>query len=162
MIGKHIWNFINNPTSLVARLYKAKYYHECNILQAQKGASSSFIWNGISEANESFSKGYRWVLGDEKDISIFQDPWLRGKRDFRVEDHHNSNSRSDKVYEFIRPNIKTWDVQKIQNNFHLDDVVCILKTRIPQNFVSILKTRIPQNFVRTELHGVKQVMVSTQ
>lgn len=70
----------------------------------------------------------RDIDGCCKDIRNFQDPWLRGKSVFRVEDHHSLNSRNDKVYEFICPNIKAW---KIRSTFHPDDVVCILKTIIP-------------------------------
>lgn len=32
LFGKYIWNFVNNPASLVAKVYKAKYFQECNIL----------------------------------------------------------------------------------------------------------------------------------
>lgn len=76
-------------------------------------------------------KGYRWILGDEQDINIFEDPWLRGKSDFRVEDHHQTNIREDKICEYFRPNVKEWDVHKVQQNFPPDDVKCILQTRIP-------------------------------
>lgn len=42
-------------------------------------------------------------------------------------------NRCDKVNEYFRPNIKQWDVTKVQQNFHPVDVKCILSMRIPQN-----------------------------
>lgn len=135
-LGKHIWNFLHNPSSLVARIYKAKYFRDNSILEAKKGSGGRFIWNGIWETNEMFCSGYRWVLGDGRSICIFQDSWLKGKCDSKVEDHHRNNIREDKVCDYFRSNTKEWDVQKIQQTFHTDDVRCIMQTRIPHIDVS--------------------------
>lgn len=68
LLGKHVWNLCHNPTSLVARLLKARYFPDDHILQASKGSRSSFIWVGIWEAKEKLRKGFKWVLGDGEDI----------------------------------------------------------------------------------------------
>lgn len=47
-----------------------------------------------------------------------------------------NSSRTDKVCEYFRPNIREWDVNKVQQTFHEDDVRCILQVRIPQNQVA--------------------------
>lgn len=59
LLGKHIWSFINKPSSLVARVYKARYFVDYNVLHAGRGTGSSFIWNGIWEAKECMKGGYR-------------------------------------------------------------------------------------------------------
>lgn len=65
LLGKHIWKFCHNPTSLVARIFKARYFPDNHVLQAQKGSDPSFTWTGIwEEAKERLYKGFRWVLGD--------------------------------------------------------------------------------------------------
>lgn len=74
VLGKNVWKFCHNLTSLVARVFKAKYIAETHILQAQKVSDSSFIWIGIWEAKESLYKGFRWVLGDGQEIGIFKYP----------------------------------------------------------------------------------------
>lgn len=84
LLGKLCWNFIKNPQSLVARVYKARYYSDSHFLQAKLGNGSSFIWSGIITARNSLSESYRWVLGDGKDINAVTDQWIRGKADFRV------------------------------------------------------------------------------
>lgn len=85
LIGKHIWNFISDPNSLVARIYKTRYFLDCHILKANKQRGSSYIWEGIWEAKEELMKGYKWVLGDGQTIDICKDSWLRGKANHRVE-----------------------------------------------------------------------------
>lgn len=82
LLGKHVWNFLHNPSSLVARIYKSKYFRESSILEAKKGSRGSFVWSGIWEENEMFCNGYRWVLGNGRSIRVFQDAWLKGKSDF--------------------------------------------------------------------------------
>ncbi|XP_074327339.1 uncharacterized protein LOC141665258 [Apium graveolens] len=95
-LGKHIWDFCQKSESLVTRIFKARYFPGRHILQAVKGNDSSFIWSGIWEANEKLKGGFRWVLGDVKELSIFKDPWLQGKVDFRVEDSHLNIIRNEK------------------------------------------------------------------
>lgn len=132
LLGKHIWKFCHNPTSLVARVFKGRYFPDNHVLQAQKGNDLSFIWTGIWEAKESLCKGFRWVLGDGKEIRAFKNPLLRGKGDFCVEDSHLNSIRNERVFQFFRPDSRDWDVQKVQQNFHVDDIQIILQTRIPQ------------------------------
>lgn len=37
MLGKQCWNFINRPDSLVARVYKARYFPTTSIFDATRG-----------------------------------------------------------------------------------------------------------------------------
>ncbi|XP_063946052.1 uncharacterized protein LOC135151500 [Daucus carota subsp. sativus] len=120
------------PDSLVTRIFKSRYFPDNHILQASKGNDSSFIWTGIWEAKESLKGGFRWVLGDGKEIKIFKDPWLQGKVDYRVEDHHLNVIRNENVCCYFHPNSKFWDVHKVEHDFHNDDRKLILQTRIPQ------------------------------
>ncbi|XP_074352652.1 uncharacterized protein LOC141691795 [Apium graveolens] len=85
LLGKHIWNFLNNPESLVARIFKARYFPDKHIFKAQKGSNASFIWSVISEYMEEFYRGFKWVLDDGRSINIFTDQWLRGKADYWVD-----------------------------------------------------------------------------
>lgn len=74
LLGKHVWNFMNNPNSMVARVFKARYFPHSNLLRASRGGGSSFIWSGIWQAKEALAKGFRWVLGDGSDIDAHCDP----------------------------------------------------------------------------------------
>lgn len=135
LLGKHIWNFCQNPTSLVARLFKARYFSGNHILQSAKGIGSSFIWTGIWEAKEELRKGFRWIVGDGAEIRIFKDPWLKGNSDFCVEENHTSNFRDERVCNYFRPDSKVWDDVRVQQDFSDQDAHLILRTYIPQNKV---------------------------
>lgn len=59
LLGKHCWNFINNPHSLVSRVYKARYFSDTHMLNAKKGQNPSFIWQGIMTTKSELVKGFR-------------------------------------------------------------------------------------------------------
>lgn len=47
MLGKQGWRLLNNQTSLVSRVYKARYYPRCDFLNASIGNNPSFVWRSI-------------------------------------------------------------------------------------------------------------------
>lgn len=74
LLGKHVWNFINNPNSFVARVFKTRYFPHSNLLKASRGGGSSFIWSDIWQAKKSLAKGFHWVLGDRMEIDAHNHP----------------------------------------------------------------------------------------
>ncbi|XP_074377607.1 uncharacterized protein LOC141719125 [Apium graveolens] len=98
MLGKkQVWNLIYQPNSLVARVFKAKYYPNGNILNATRTGGSSFIWSGLWKAKEELKNDFRWVVGDGKTINVFSDPWLQRKQTRSVEARDYSLSSNTKV-----------------------------------------------------------------
>lgn len=57
LLGKHCWNFINNPNILVARLYKAGYFPRSHLLHVVQGSGPIFIRVGIWKAKEALKVG---------------------------------------------------------------------------------------------------------
>ena len=127
-LGKHCWKFMHNPSSLVSRVFKAKYFPSTTVLKAVKGQGSSFIWTGIWQAKEELVKGFRWVLGDGKDIVATKDPWLRQKTNFVVEDSHRYAGRSELVSTLIDADTRSWRVNIIQDLFLEEDALAIVNT----------------------------------
>lgn len=61
------------------------------------------------------------------------DPWLRGKQNFHVEDHHLNGNRTEKVSHYFRPDTKEWDEGRVRQAFSNTDAEVVLQVRIPQN-----------------------------
>lgn len=116
----------------MARLFKAKYFPNSNVLKASKGRGSSFVWQGIWTAKEELCNGFRWVLGNGKDIIATKDPWLRKKPDFRVENSAVYDGRGETVSSLFIPNEKKWNAGLIRNRFLKEDAEVILAVPIPQ------------------------------
>lgn len=131
LMAKHVWKFIYNPQSLVSRLFKAKYFPDSHILQAKAGSGSSFIWQGIITARNEVLQGYRWVLGDGELINCVKDPWLVGKRDFKVDQSREYGVNVMSVKQLFLSNGRDWDSNKVRSLFSEEDASLILATRIP-------------------------------
>ncbi|KAJ9561419.1 hypothetical protein OSB04_006579 [Centaurea solstitialis] len=85
MLGKQGWRLVSNPSSLVNRIFKAKYYPHGDFMEARLGNSPSFIWKSMWHSQLALREGLRWKVGDGKTIKIWDDPWLRDDKNFKVE-----------------------------------------------------------------------------
>ena len=47
LLGKLCWHIIENPWSLVTRVFAIRYHPNAEFLQAQLGTGLSFVWTGI-------------------------------------------------------------------------------------------------------------------
>lgn len=88
LLGKQVWRLVNCPDLLVSRVLKAKYFPKSSMLHATKGSNSSSVWVGIWQVKDMLKDGYRWVVGNGKDIVATKDHWLRNKAGFCLEDFH--------------------------------------------------------------------------
>ena len=70
MLVKQGWRLLENPNSLVARIYRAKYYPHGDVLKAGLGSSPSFTWRSIRQELEVVRKGKRWSVGNRRLIHI--------------------------------------------------------------------------------------------
>uniref|UniRef100_A0A803NWD5 Reverse transcriptase domain-containing protein n=1 Tax=Cannabis sativa TaxID=3483 RepID=A0A803NWD5_CANSA len=64
LLGKQGWRPLINPDSLVARVFKARYFPHVSFLNATIGSNPSFVWRSILEAQFLVKRGSRWVVGD--------------------------------------------------------------------------------------------------
>lgn len=135
LVGKQCWKFIKEPQSLVAHIFKARYFPNCHLLQATKQTGASIIWAGLMTAKDALYDGYRWVLGNGVDIDAIKDPWLRDKVDFRVNQTVDYGVSGIPVSEFIFNNERRWDEAKVLEFFSASDASLILETRIPYGTV---------------------------
>lgn len=76
LLGKQGWRLMNHPEKLSSKLYKARYFPECDFLAAELGNNPSFIWRSIWEARLVIKAGARWKIGNGAKIGILGQPWL--------------------------------------------------------------------------------------
>ena len=65
-----------NPNSLVAQIYKARYYPHGDVFKAKLGSSPSYTWRSIFNGLEVVKRGTRWRVGNVDRIYIWEDKWL--------------------------------------------------------------------------------------
>jgi hypothetical protein len=75
---------IAEPNSLCARVLKAKYFPNGNILKAGAKSGASFTWQSIVAGIQSFKRGYIWRIGNGESINIWRDPWVPSCPDRKI------------------------------------------------------------------------------
>lgn len=132
LLGKHCWNFMHNPDSLVSRVFKARHFPDTHVLKATKGQNPSFVWQGILMAKDTLYAGYRWVVGNGQNINATKDRWLKAKKGFCVDNSHFYAGRDDRLSNYIISQNRSWNVDLVIEQFLPQDARAILATLIPQ------------------------------
>ncbi|XP_031111944.1 uncharacterized protein LOC116015918 [Ipomoea triloba] len=81
MLGKQAWRFLTRPQSLVARIYKARYFPKTSFIDATLGTCPSYYWRSVMAAHELVCSGVRRRVGDGKATLIWGHPWLPDEPD---------------------------------------------------------------------------------
>ncbi|CAL8992514.1 unnamed protein product, partial [Prunus brigantina] len=76
MVAKQDWRILENPTLLVAKILKARYFPDDDFMQASLGSSPSLIWRSILWGREVIEGGLLWRVGNGVSIRVLQDRWL--------------------------------------------------------------------------------------
>jgi hypothetical protein len=108
MFAKQVWRLIADPDSLCAKVLRAKYYPDGDILKAGPKSGSSFTWQSIVASIPTFKRGYVWRVGNGDKINILSDPWVPTSHDRRVTTTRG-NAVVTKVSDLIDPYSGQWD-----------------------------------------------------
>lgn len=76
LLAKTGWRLLSEPSGLMCRVLKAKYFPHCNFLDADLGNNPSYIWSSVHAAQGLLRKGIRWKVGDGSNITIWNQPWI--------------------------------------------------------------------------------------
>ncbi|XP_031120222.1 uncharacterized protein LOC116023365 [Ipomoea triloba] len=85
MLGKQTWRFLTRPQSLVARVYKARYFPKTSFIDATLGSCPSYCWRSVMAAHELICSGVRRRVGDGRSTLIWGHPWLPDEPDPMVQ-----------------------------------------------------------------------------
>lgn len=82
LLSKQGWRIIENPTSLIARMYKARYFPHTsfwdasNHVYASNPVFPSYSWRSIWASRDLLLKGMRWQIGSGVEIATWTEPWV--------------------------------------------------------------------------------------
>jgi len=78
MLGKQGWRIVTNPNTLIARIYKARYFPRCDFLRSTLGHKPSYVWRSLCNSKFILKAGSRWRIGEGDDISVWYNNWIAG------------------------------------------------------------------------------------
>lgn len=84
LLAKQTWRLLHDKTSLFYRVFKAKFFPNCTIMEAANPNSASYAWRSILRGREVIKQGAIWRIGDGKTVEIWGDRWLLVKHSPRI------------------------------------------------------------------------------
>ena len=108
---------MNNKESLCYKVFKAKFFSDCSILEAKDSIIGSYAWKSILSARDIIKRGIVWHIGDGKSVYIKEDKWLLDKVHRRVISPISSIPPDAKVSCLIDANTGGWKADQINKLF---------------------------------------------
>lgn len=83
LLAKQVWRQLAHPNTLVAQIFRSKYFRTCNLMLVKAKTSSSFVWRSLLWGRDLLVKGVRWRVGNGQSINVFKDPWMLRPQSFK-------------------------------------------------------------------------------
>lgn len=104
----------------MARILRARYFPDGNILTAVLKKKASYTWKSLLVGRDLLRKGLCFVIGDGSTVDMWTDPWLsehtpRPPRPL-------GNPPPTMVSTYIKEDGSGWNVEKIREDVKPEDV----------------------------------------
>ena len=137
LLAKQVWRMLKNPESFCHRGFKAHFFLDCSVLEANSSTNRLYAWKSILSARDVVRKGMVWQIGDGKTVRLKEDKWLPDQVYRSVSSPLHSIPLDAKVSIFIDEVNGTCKEVEIKQNFlphEVKKIMCILLSpRLPQD-----------------------------
>ncbi|KAK6123351.1 hypothetical protein DH2020_042911 [Rehmannia glutinosa] len=117
MLSKQAWRILTNPSSLLSRVFKSKYFPNCNFLQASIGSRPSWSWRSILESRKLINLGAKKLIRSGSSTNIWSDPWLPQAAGFYIRSKPNRIPQNSNVSMLIDAPTSSWKDELIHTIF---------------------------------------------
>ncbi|CAL5362034.1 unnamed protein product [Camellia sinensis] len=155
------WRLLQRPQSLVARVFKARYFPQTSFLNAVVGSNPSFTWRSIVGSRSLLNAGLRWRVGNGASISVKNDKWVPRPHSFKVILPPSTLSDDARVCDLIDSEKGAWHDEMLTQNFlgmDVEAIRCIpLCPTLPSDKLVWHFTRNGEFSVRSAYHLCKDM-----
>lgn len=131
LLAKQGWRLITKPYSLLAQVYKARYFPNGDFMTANLGNRPSATWRDILHARVHLLKGLRYRVGNGNGISLWADPWIPDDGNFHLITPRPIHSGFPyAVSDFIDPITQNWNKELMSEHVWEVDKIRILNIPI--------------------------------
>ena len=117
LLIKQVWRMINNPNSLCHKVFKARFFLDCSILDAKDSTICSYAWKSILGARDVIRRGMVWRIGNGQDVRIKEDRWLPIKSNRVAISPLTSVQAETRVCSLINHELGIWNTDVVQRLF---------------------------------------------
>uniref|UniRef100_A0A453RMZ8 Uncharacterized protein n=1 Tax=Aegilops tauschii subsp. strangulata TaxID=200361 RepID=A0A453RMZ8_AEGTS len=120
LLAKQAWRILQVPSSLCARVLKARYFSSDSILTATATSSASYTFRSILHGRDLLREGLIWRIGDGTSVNIHHANWIPRAGSMRPLGQVFVPGMT-KVAHLLTTDGRSWDINKLQNMFSDDD-----------------------------------------
>ncbi|KAL8473004.1 hypothetical protein ACS0TY_030007 [Phlomoides rotata] len=113
LLAKQVWRIKDQSNSLLAKIFKARYFKHCDVMEAILGSNHSFIWRSILWGRELIQQGLKWRICKGDHIPACGKDWFGNKASI---ERSSCRIEGAKVSEYISSE-RTWIAQKVNDDF---------------------------------------------
>ncbi|KAF5458995.1 hypothetical protein F2P56_022987 [Juglans regia] len=126
MLAKQGWRILSNPSSLVAKVLKEKYFRNSDLLEARLEYRPSLIWRSIRGALDLLKDGMVWRVGNGKSVRIWGDRWVPKPSSFCIQSPAKILSPNSRVCDLLIEGGQGWNVELVRAVLNQEeaDLVC--------------------------------------
>lgn len=125
MLAKQAWRFLIYPNSLVSKCYKAKYYPNSEVLQANIGNNPSYGWRSIYSSIWIITKGSCWRIGNGAKVKIWRENWIPSHNNYKVLSPDLGLPNLKYVKDLINSDDSSRNMEKLNQHFLPIDTIQI-------------------------------------
>lgn len=113
-LGKLSWRLLQNPSCLLSRILKGKYFAETTFLEATTKSVESHGWQGLIIGIDLILKNSGWAIGDGESTKIWSEPWLSFTEQRRPMGPPPEAQLDMTVAQLLQPNRQDWNIEAIR------------------------------------------------
>jgi hypothetical protein len=125
-LGKQGWRLETNQDTIVARVFKARYFPKGSFVNARLGYNPSFVWRSIHASQVVVRGGLKWRVGNDSKVKVWYDPWMRDEGRGFVISSIAIGSEELVVSDLIDHNKHVWRTNTINGLFNARDAQTIV------------------------------------
>lgn len=121
LLAKQAWRLYNQPDSLLAKIYKGRYYASSNLLDCGKGYRPSYAWRSILFSRELLKEGMIRSIGNGADTFIWSDRWIMDEQPRRAINKERNIEVSRRVASLMEGDGR-WNMETLNSLFPPNEV----------------------------------------
>uniref|UniRef100_A0A0A9ESI1 Reverse transcriptase zinc-binding domain-containing protein n=1 Tax=Arundo donax TaxID=35708 RepID=A0A0A9ESI1_ARUDO len=129
LLARQAWCLIHFPNSLRARLLKAKYFPNGELIDTVFRGDASSTWRGVEHRLELLEKGLIWCIGSGQKVQIWRERWIPRAPPLKIS-LCKGRCRLRWVSQLMKEGRKEWDVDRFKECLFKHDWEEVLKVQL--------------------------------